>query len=178
MWQRLEESGLGRTVISAFLVVTLFSIVTYNLPPSELRREAMRVSLPFAQLTGLEQVWSVFAPNPRQTTIDFVAIIEYSDGSISTWEIPQGDPYFGAYELERWRKFMEALVREEYASFIAAPTAAWIARQHTTIERQPIRVHMIRRWHDLRPPGVTPGPVVFEEVIYYRLEYPEPGERP
>jgi hypothetical protein len=66
--QRLESSRAGRAAISVFILVTIASVVVWNLPSSALKEEALRVTGPYVRATGLNQNWGVFSPNPRGQT--------------------------------------------------------------------------------------------------------------
>lgn len=154
--ERIEASDLGRVVISAFIVITLIVIFTFNLPylyDSELKRQLVRISSRFVQTAGIDQAWSVFAPTPRQYVIAFRARITYADGSESYWEIPHYGPWIGAFQSTRWRKWVEVVWDQNYAGSTWVSTARWIARTHAKDGLRPVTVTFIRRLHDLWPPG-------------------------
>src|SRR2546422_7052565 len=125
--ERIESSPLGRAVIAAFLIFTLAGMTASNLPPSELRRSALRVTSPMLDLTGLHQNWNLFAPDPRRVTLQLEARITYADGTSAVWHPPVGDPFVGVYRTFRWRKWVEQVVSTSGTSYLA-PTAAWVAR--------------------------------------------------
>ena len=62
-----------------------------------------------AEDIGLVQDWAVFSPNPRNESIDVRARIEYVDGTIEFWDVPEYDPGFGAYRQYRWHKLQERI---------------------------------------------------------------------
>ena len=81
MQKRLESSRAGRAAISVFIVVTVVSVVVWNLPPSEIKNEALAFTGPYVRATGLNQNWGVFAPDPRRHTLELYARVRYADGS-------------------------------------------------------------------------------------------------
>lgn len=153
--QRVEQSWVGRSVISAFLLITLAFVVAVNLFDSEIRRDVVRVGRPYLNALGLDQSWGVFAPDPRRTDVDFVARITYADGTKRDWRYPHEGPLFAAYWDYRWRKYAEWMVvyaRED----LRQPLATWLARKEKARGRDPLRVVLIARWRDVAPPSFRP----------------------
>src|SRR5690349_17596288 len=99
--RRLEDSETGRLVISAFVLVVVVCLVANAIPDT--------VASLFG-VTGLDQGWGLFAPNPRRQQIDISARVEFADGSSAVWRIPRGGPVIAASEDYRWRKWMEYVV--------------------------------------------------------------------
>lgn len=143
MQQRLESSKVGRVVISAGILLVLAGVLTWNLPPSELARETQPVFQRFMHSAGLDQNWSVFAPDPPQSELDFQARIVYQDGTERTWEVPTGDPVLGAYWDYRWLKWGE-IVSAGVDARLWLPAAQWIARQEQAAGRRPVSVTLVR----------------------------------
>jgi hypothetical protein len=154
--ERLEARPTGRLLISAFLVATLAALCVTNLPESRLRREAMKPAGPFLRATGLDQDWRVFAPDPRQTSLRLEARIRYEDGRVATWRPPSGGDVAGAYWDYRWRKWLENAIQDANRKVLWKPAALFAANEMEGSGRVPTTVTLIRRWQDLRPPGV-PG---------------------
>jgi len=169
MQERLEATTWGRVVISAFVVVLLFSVITANLYPSDLKRQFMRVAKPVVYLTGLDQGWDVFAPDPRQESIALSAQIDYSDSETTTWTIPRGGSLFGAYWDYRWRKWVE-LMALGFSSHELEPAARWIVRHHAASGRHPVRIQLIERFSNLNPPGTHPSHTPWFAKSFYRLD--------
>jgi hypothetical protein len=161
--QRVEESGVGRALLSAFIAVTLLTLVAIQLPDSYLRQKVLRVGQPFAQALGLDQNWAVFAPNPRNIVLALEARVTFEDGSTRVWEPPLNDPFVGAYWDYRWRKYIE-IVRRDSQAGLWPDLAAYVARRQSGPTR-PVRVELIRRWYRLLPPG-RPGPLRSRWVSY------------
>ena len=164
--ERLEASDVGRALISAFVIVTLVVIVAANLPLSELKLKLVRVAEPYIDAVGINQVWGVFAPDPRRQVVALLARIHYGDGSTGIWEPPAGWPFPDSYRDVRWRRWLDAAFREDFAEF----TAAWIARVEADKGRDPVQVDLVKRSYLLFPPGTSPDHSPWMEDVYYRLE--------
>jgi hypothetical protein len=171
--ERLESRPAGRLLISVFLVVTLAAVCVTNLPESHLRREALEPAKPFLHLTGLDQDWRVFAPDPRQTSLRLEARVRYADGRVATWRPPAGGDFVGAYWDYRWRKWLENAIQDANRKVLWKPAAAFVAREMERPDAQPTNVTLIRRWQDLRPPG-APGPDAarWKRYAFYSLDLP------
>jgi hypothetical protein len=168
--ERIESSDLGRTVISAFIVVALVAIVAENLPASKLQRELAEVSRPLVRALNLSQVWGVFAPDPRRRSVSFSARITLDDGTILTWRPPDGLPFPHSYRDVHWRRWADAISRDDLQPVISEPTAEWLARQYATGERSPTRVEIVVGSRDLHPPGEEPDRSPWLEEVVYTLE--------
>ena len=168
MQARLESSRVGRAFISAFIFLTLFSVIVWNLPDSELKRIPMPVVSRYINLTGLEQNWGVFAPDPRRETIDLVSRVTYDDGRESIWHVPRRNSVVGAYADYRWLKWLEFTYQDAGAE-LWKPAASFVARIHTSDERRPTTVRLIRRWQPLLPPGPGPERAQWNEAVLYTL---------
>jgi hypothetical protein len=168
--ERLEARPAGRLLISAFLVVTLASIVVTNLPESRLHRDAMKAAGPLLRLTGLDQDWRVFAPDPRQTSLRIEARVRYDDGRVATWRPPSGGDLAGAYWDYRWRKWLENAIQDAKRRVLWKPAALFAAHELDGPGRRPRSVTLIRRWQDLRPPGAVPSARAWKQYAYYRLD--------
>jgi hypothetical protein len=169
--ERLERTDIGRVVISAFLVLTLVSLIALNLPwqyDSKLKRELRRVAWPYSKATGVQQTWSVFAPNPRASTLRFSARVRFADGSHVDWRPDYGDPYIGEFAGEHWLKWVEASTQPGYGAFIGRSAATWLARRFSTPRRRPVEVTFTRTWWDTPPLGSKRRPKRRVEH-YYRL---------
>lgn len=165
---RFEESPTGRAVISVGLVFALLAFLSSNLPASEIQRRLNRVVHPVRDAIGLDQNWSVFAPDPRSETWRIRADISLSDGSSVRWVIPDGDAFIGEYRFYRWKKYAEGVYQRNRSA--AWPhLALWLVRQTDRPDRHPVRVELTRMWSPFNPPGsrVTQRPQ--EEQVFYVL---------
>ena len=104
--ERLESGPLGRAVISGFLLVTLTCLVALNLPQSRLRQTLDQVEAPYSQALGIDQSWSLFAPDPRTVIVEPGARVMFADGSTALWPgVPVGGPGLDEYRTSRWQKW-------------------------------------------------------------------------
>ena len=146
---QLVHHPIGRLAIGIILVVGSFWILVPNLPGSTVRTRLEPLWKPAIEV-GLVQDWAVFSPNPRSQSIDVRARIEFDDGSIRFWDVPEFDPGLGAFRQYRWHKWQER-VRLDNRERFWLPTALWIADRHRVDGRRPVRVVLIRRWIDHEP---------------------------
>jgi hypothetical protein len=174
--QRLESSVAGRLAISVFVAFTVFSVVVWNLPPSDVKQKSLKVVRPYVTATALEQNWGVFSPDPRRITIDIVARVHYADGAEETLNLPRGNDFYGGYWDYRWWKWAE-WIRQNEQDELWKPAALWFARKASTGGREPTQVTLIRRWYELLPPGPGPSRGSWNEYAFYNLSItPSEGE--
>ncbi len=164
MQQRLETSTAGRVAISAFVIVLMIAILTANLPASALQRQLLRIDHGIVYGLGLDQNWNVFAPDPRQQSLDLEARLRFADASAGVWRPPSGGALIGSYWDYRWRKWLEYATQESNA-FLWAPAAAYAGRQE--VDRTPTQVALVRRSADLPPPGHVRDPVKWKDEQLY-----------
>lgn len=174
--ERFESSKLGRLLISAFLVPTLIFVAATNLPQSSLRHDVLKAGTPFLNATGLDQVWSVFAPDPRRVGLDLEAHIDYQDGTTSTWRWPHGGGLVDQYWDYRWQKWLENVILDARADQLWRPAATYIARHGAKPGSPPTRVTLVRRWYRLYPPGSRGrGRGKWRRYAYFKLNLMPPG---
>jgi len=161
--QRLESSRLGRVVLSIGILVVLGAVFTWNLPPSELAQKTQPVFQGVMYATGLDQNWSVFAPDPPRATVDFRARIAYQDGTERFWEVPRSGDVLGALWDYRWLKWGE-FVSAGIDARLWLPAAEWIARQETDAGRRPVTVTLFRY---IRPTPIGSPPAAPTTVDFY-----------
>ena len=152
--QRFERSRVGRVVISLFVLATLITVLTANLPASHLQTVLQRFDHPYLNAADFQQDWGVFAPDPRQQTVEVLARVTFADGSQQTWQIPARNPVVGEYIDYRWRKWEEWVVSPSYP-FLYKPGAVYAARRLATPDRRPVRVQLIDLSHQITVPGQT-----------------------
>jgi hypothetical protein len=155
----------GQAVVNFFLIVTLAALLVANLPDSVVKTRLIAPANSYLAALGLGQNWGVFAPNPRRDVIYVAAEIEYADGSSSTWSVPLRTGLM-AYSDYRWQKFGEHLRldknRELWPLF-----AGYLADREIADGRTPVRVSLVRRWAELRPPGGTTELGPWRLFVYY-----------
>lgn len=171
--ERFEASVVGRSVISVFVVVAVFSIIVINLPGSSpIRTRLLKKAQPFLNATGLDQGWGVFAPDPRRAVYGLHAVVEYDDGSSATWRFPTGDDLIGGYWDYRWRKWMENVNDDGNGATLRKPAALWAAKETAHKGAHPIRVQLFRSIATLRPPGEKgKDPLPATETVIYTLTF-------
>jgi hypothetical protein len=163
----------GQSLINFFLIVTLTAILVANLPDSVIKARLIAPAHSYLTALGLGQNWGVFAPDPRRDVIQVTGEIEYSDGSTSTWSFPVRTGLL-AYSDYRWQKFGEHL-RLDNNQQLWQPFATYLAGQEHVDGRTPVRVSLVRRWAELRPPGGATGLGPWHRFVYYTT--PVDGER-
>jgi hypothetical protein len=160
--ERFEASDIGRMILSAVLIFTLIGIVVWNLPGGILQSRLIPVVRPYFQSAGLDQGWGVFAPDPRGTTNDVFANIEYADGTETTWRYPLGDPEVATYRTYRWQKWSEHVSID--VPSLQAPAVQWLARTQVRDGQHPVRVVLIQRWADT-PPVDSNAPLQWKQQV-------------
>ena len=169
---RLVASRFGRMLTAGIIGIMTLSIVAPNMPASALKDQIEEWWSPVTSI-GLQQDWGVFSPNPRDQSLDVRARIEYADGTVEFWDLPELDPIVGAYRQYRWQKWQER-VREDGSHQLWEPTVRWIVDNHTSDGRVPERVVLIRRWIDHLPPTAE-GKIVdggWNQFEFYTWEAP------
>lgn len=142
----------------AFLFLSLASVALVHLPWLPL--EAQAVGHTFTNLTGQEIRWMMFSADPRGTSLDLWAEIDYRDGTSSTWVIPRsgvgGD--FGFYRTVKW---MEGAVLDPKPGSLES-FATWLVGESVK------PVARVEIWTGQRlgsPPGEERGPFQKEMVL-------------
>jgi hypothetical protein len=167
--QRLEASAAGRVAISVFVAFTVFSVIVWNLPSSEIKEKSLEVVRPYVNLTSLDQNWGVFSPDPRRISIDILARVRYADGGEETLHVPRGNDVYGGYWDYRWWKWAE-YIRQDAQEHLWKPAALWFARKAASNGRQPSEVTLVRRWYVILPPGPGPSRGPWHEYAFYTLK--------
>lgn len=171
-WQtRRLQQRFGRFRVGVGIIVVSFWIVAPNMPSSAVRDRLDTLWNPAVDV-GLVQDWAVFSPNPRSQSIDVRARLDYADGTIDFWDVPEFGPGIGALRQYRWNKWQERVRLDERSEYWA-PTAEWIAEQNVRDGEEPARVTLIRRWIDHEPltadgPSVNLGWNEFEFYVWER----------
>ena len=152
-------------VISLFVVVTVLTVLTANLPASRLDSLLLTVDHPYLNGLYFSQNWGVFAPDPRQQSLDVYAQVAFADGTQRTWHIPARNAAVGEYIDYRWRKWEEWVSSPSYA-FLYRPGAVYIARSLATPQERPIRVTLFDRTSPITLPGqpALPAPAAPQKI--------------
>ena len=167
--ERFEASDIGRMLISAALIFTIIGLVVWNLPGGKLQQRLIPVERPYFQAAGLDQGWGVFAPDPRQTTNDFYARLDYPNGSQIVWRYPLGNPLLATYRTFRWQKWSEHVTID--VQYLLAPTAQWLVRTKVRDGQHPVEVTLVQRFADTPPPD-SKAPLQWQENVLYTWTSP------
>ncbi len=153
---RLLRSRAGRWFVGLVTAVGSLWIVGPNMPAGPFRDEVDAVWRPATEI-GLVQDWGVFSPDPRDQSLDVRARVEFDDGTSTMWDVPDLDPFIGAYRQYRWQKWQERVRLDDNAR-LWDTTAAWIGDQYDGDDHRVVTVTLIRRWIDHEPLG-SPEPI-------------------
>jgi hypothetical protein len=170
--ERIESSVLGRALIGAFIAVTLLWVAATNLPESALKRDLLRQGGTYLNAVGLDQDWSLFAPEPRRRSLDLTARVTYDDGSSTTWTFPHDGPIVGQYRDYRWRKWLEYLIAFD-ATQLWPAAAQWSATERNRPQHRVSAVALVENVYDLFPPGTghgDRGPT--QRAVFYIRQWP------
>jgi hypothetical protein len=153
-----------RVLVSVFVTLTVGAMVVWNLPGSKLRTEAMGFAEPYITATGLDQNWSVFAPNPTRDSFRLSAYITYSDGTRGTWAPPSGSAAIGTYWDFRWGKWAEWTLLQSHTD-LCPGTATFIANREGEAGRHPVRIDLVSLRRANERPGVQPSHGIWQETV-------------
>lgn len=161
--ERLESSLVGRVLLSVLMLVVVVAVAVWNLPAGRPRAQALPVVAPVVLPLGLDQDWSLFAPEPRPFTVGVFARVGYDDGRERVWRPPTGRSAYRAY---RWQKLVERL-RADDGSALWEPTARWLARELGPGVR---RVELVRTYRGTVRPGSGDAAPPLQQFSFYVLD--------
>lgn len=170
--ERVEGSSTGRAVISALVIVLVASVVIGSLNDSPLKRSLLSRDQALLDVTGLDQRWNLFAPDPRRRSLDVRAVIRYAGGGRATWTLPQRGTLVGVYADHHWRKWMENGARGGPLSPLWPWLARWLAARSRAAGHPAASVSVVGRWRELPPPGKTARSNAWRELVVYQLRRP------
>ncbi|AGB25868.1 hypothetical protein Mycsm_05692 [Mycobacterium sp. JS623] len=151
--------------VGALLALIVLIAVVSNLPAgSSLKQSLSPVLTPIAMATGLEQYWSMYAPNPPQRLEELEVHVTMADGADRVWKLPlDSDPIVGVAVSHRWRKLRETL----YSDARSRPALAhWVVDQVTGPSERAVRVQIIVRTERLLAPGQSGHGKTGVETLY------------
>lgn len=161
--QQFDRSLFGQAVISGLVAIVLLIGVVWNLPDSAIKRALTPVLQPIAHGLGLEQSWTMYAPDVIRR-LEFTEVqVTMDDGSIRSWVNPSGDKLIGPFTWYHWQKLKENIPRDPS---MRADLAHWVVRQLTQPSETPVRVQIIMRTQQLLPPGADNEGIVGVETLY------------
>jgi hypothetical protein len=147
---RFERSAAGEALISVVVCVVVLIAVAWNLPDSYLKRSLVETLRPIAESTGLQQKWSMYAPDPISVLETLEVRVTIAGGDRRTWTFHRGDPVIGSFRWYHWQKLKEQLIRNRDA---VPEFAQWAVREVTAPGDHPEHVEVLVRSEPLRPPG-------------------------
>ncbi|MEJ2884950.1 hypothetical protein [Actinomycetospora aeridis] len=151
-----ESLGRGRRLgLSVLIVLTLLGMVASTVPPSLVKSTLLDLTQPYLLVTGLDQSWGVFAPNPPRSSNDVLARVDRADGTVGVYPLASGDG-LSEYWDYRWRKYGEQLWTKRGAEHERVAFARWFADQDRAAGHAPTRVTLVRITVPNLPAG--PGP--------------------
>ncbi len=135
-----------KILLSAYILAHLTMVVTSGLPDrSVLGQRIVTLFSPYQQLFGLDQPWSMFAPNPSSVNSYIGAEIIFTDGSSEQWTFPRSS------RLDPWERFLSGEKLRKYSQENLVPsqkTEMWrdlgrfLERQISAIESQGRQRHI------------------------------------
>lgn len=177
-------------LVSLFIAVHCVMMFTSALPDrSVVGDRILQFLAPYHVFFGLDQTWSMFAPNPSAMNSYLDAVITFADGSTERWTFPRASQIDGLERFtagERYRKYQqENLVPMENAE-LWFDLSRFVERDVNTIEkygrgRQFAEVHFYRHYNVIMPPtevfiphGQLSKQFTEESVFHYK---PQQGVR-
>lgn len=157
-----------RLAASMFIVLTLVAIFASNAPNSAIKGGLLTVAGPYLAITGLDQKWGVFAPNPRLETSNVVGRVERADGTVGDYPLESGAG-ISEYWNYRWRKYGEQLWTRPTAEPERVAFARWIAGEDRAAGHVPVRVTLLRVTRTNLPPGPDPDAEPWREVPFFTM---------
>ena len=147
---RFERSAAGECLVSGLVCVVVLIAGAWNLPDSYLKRSLVEALRPVAESTGLQQKWSMYAPDPISVLETIEVRVTMADGGDRTWTFRPGDPVIASFRWYHWQKLKEQLIRNRDA---VPEFAQWAVRELTAPEDRPAHVEVLVRSEPLRTPG-------------------------
>jgi hypothetical protein len=166
--ERLERTAPVRLLLSVVIVVLLLAQAASHVPTTApgLRDAVREPGLQVQRVTTAEMQWGVFAPDPRRSSLQLQARVEFADGAVEDWWLPQGGVVVTNLRYYRWRKWLERARGDNYRS-LWRPTAEWIATLYDDRDSPVTSVTLIR-WS--RPNQVRGPQPDHEAEEYFTLE--------
>ncbi|MCP9272075.1 hypothetical protein [Mycolicibacterium arenosum] len=159
----------SRTALSALIIVLVAAIISGNFADVGLQGKVKRATQSIRTVTGLNQHWDAFAPDPRTNSTYVDGRVDFVDGGATTYPIVTRRG-LGAYVDYRWQKLEESLWTGDA---LWHAYAAYLANRARADGREPLRVILIRRSADTLPPGSDPQRGPWTETPIYVLDLHE-----
>jgi hypothetical protein len=161
--QRFERTQIGEVAISALVSVIVMVSVVWSGPDSALKRAAVPPLEPVALVSGLDQAWYMFAPDPFRRLETVTVHVRTSRGDERVWTFPHGN-VFDQFSWYHWHKLKEESVK---VPDIRAAFTRWAAGQVVEPSEYPVRVELILKTESFPAPGVvSPQSTTGSDVLY------------
>lgn len=144
--------------ISLMVTVLVGTAIVGSLPDSSIKSATAPVLAPLMRLTGLDQSWGVFSPNPPRKLTEVEVHVIMSDGQDRVWRL-DADRSLPGY---RWRKMKEEVIRRKE---LRPGLAKYVVREVTGAGERAVRVLMIVQTETLPLPGEG-EPKVVRKLLY------------
>lgn len=158
-----ETAAVGKGVVTVAILALLATLAYTNLPASAVRAGLQPGFGPVAETLGLNQDWSLFAPDPARRSAWLVAEVELADGTVRTWRPPgNGEGLWSPYRGYRWRKWANSVIRHRDRSEMLPSAARFAAGQVAAADD---RVEVVRLIV-IRDDPEHPGRPLERELLY------------
>jgi hypothetical protein len=154
-----------RIMITIFVIVTVGAVLIQNMPDSTIKEGLGTVVQPYLNVTGLDQGWAIFSPNPRARTVYILARLERADGSVALRPLPTSIGPASYWEY-RWRKYGEKLSGSQGRA-LHRPYAEWVVDQDRREGGEPVRITLVKRTSRNLPPGPRVDALPFVDEEFY-----------
>lgn len=106
------RSPPARRVTAVACTLVAVALLLWNMPVPGVRGAYREATKPAYRLARLNQDWALFAPEVSQTSVFLHLEVVHLDGTVSTIEFPDGEPFVGTYRAYRWSAYEENLYDE------------------------------------------------------------------
>ncbi len=162
--ERFEGTTIGQALISALVVAIVLIGIVWSIPSSAIKRTTFPAARPAGVIAGLDQSWSIFAPNPPTVRESISVHVFMPDGSDRVWTVPEGIPVIGQFTSYRWQKLEENLL---HTQGISAPDFVhWVVRDVTFPQERPARVQVVLESQSMNSPGSDAAQSTERTIVY------------
>ncbi|MDD7942282.1 hypothetical protein PHK61_28090 [Actinomycetospora lutea] len=169
-----ESMSRGKRLgVSMLIVLILLGVFASSTPSSALKDGLLDLTRPYLLLTGIDQSWGVFAPNPPRTTNHVFARVDRDDGTVGVYPMAS-DAGLPEYWNYRWRKYAEQLWRKPAAERERVAFARWTAEQDRAAGHWPVTVTLVRSARTNPPPATVQDASLWREVPFFTLPVGSP----
>jgi len=154
-----------RIFINLFIVIHLLLIVAWLFPVNTTLLSIKNIFQNYIIFLGLDQNYSMFAPEVRKTNRHLIALITFPDLSTVVWTYPRQERlgFIEAIQKERYRKFANDNIVEPSFKIYLPNFARYIAKNYVSIysctDVKPCRISLYLSETDTRLPGQSSFPV-------------------